>query len=110
MVRYFVVYLCIISGLFAQDIYERNCMACHESLPVSLQRIFMNYLVVYGGEKNMKAGLKHYLQNPSKHISVMSNLFIKNHGIKQKSHLSEKDIEKALDIYWDKYKVFSKLR
>lgn len=58
----------------------------------------------------MKAGLKHYLQNPSKDISVMSDLFIDNYGIKKKSNLSEKELEEAIDIYWDKFKVFNKLK
>jgi len=110
MVKNIVVSLFIISGLFAQDAYERNCVGCHEELPVSLQRMFMNYLLVYGGEKNMKAGLKHYLQYPSKEISVMSELFIKNYGIKKKSDLTENEIEASLNIYWDKYKVFGKLK
>jgi len=110
MVKNSLVYMCIISGLFAQDAYNQNCVGCHEKLPISLQRIFMNYLLVYGGEKNMKAGLKHYLQHPSKEISVMSDLFIKGYGIKKKSNLSEKEIERALNIYWNKYKVFGKLK
>lgn len=110
MVKNVLVYMFIISGLFAQDAYERNCVGCHETLPITLQRMFMNYLLVYGGEKNMKAGLKHYLQYPSKHISVMSDLFIKNYGIKKKNYLSDREIEEALNIYWDKYKVFGKLR
>lgn len=110
MVKSMLIYICIISGLFAQDAYERNCVGCHKKLPVTLQRMFMNYLVVYGGENNMKAGLKHYLKYPSESISVMSDLFIKNYGIKKKSYLSDKELEDALDIYWDKYKVFGKLK
>ncbi len=98
------------ASVFAQNIYERNCVGCHKELPTSLQRMFMNYLLVYGGEKNMKAGLKHYLEYPSKHISVMSNLFIDNYGIKEKTILSSDEIDEALNIYWDKFKVFDKLK
>ncbi len=110
MVKSIIVLMLILSGLFSQDAYERHCVGCHKELPTSLQRMFMNYLLVYSGEKNMKAGLKHYLQYPSKEISVMSDLFIDNYGIKKKSNLSEKEIDKALDIYWDKFKVFNKLK
>jgi len=105
-----MVWILIISGVYSQDAYERHCVKCHKELPTSLQRMFMNYLLVYSGEKNMKAGLKHYLQYPSKEISVMSDLFIDNYGIKKKSDLKEKEIDKALDIYWDKFKVFNKLK
>ena len=110
MVKNIIAFMLILSSSFSQDAYERHCVECHNELPTSLQRIFMNYLLVYSGEKNMKAGLKHYLQYPSKEISVMSDLFIDNYGIKKKSNLSEKEIDKALDIYWDKFKVFNKLK
>ena len=110
MVRYIVLSLVLVSGLFAQDAYERHCVECHKELPTSLQRMFMRYLLVYSGEQNVKAGLKHYLKYPLKEISVMSDLFIDSYGIKEKSDLSESDIDEALDIYWDKFKVFNKLK
>jgi len=107
-----IIFICVLifSGLFAQDAYERNCVGCHKNLPTSLQRMFMNYLLVYGGEKNMKAGLKHYLQYPSKHISVMSDLFIDNYGIKKKTTLTSDELDEVLDLYWEKFKVFDKLK
>lgn len=92
------------------DAYERNCVECHKELPTTLQRMFMRYLLIYGGEKNMKAGLKHYLKYPSKEISVLPELFIDNYGIKQKTNMSDEEIEEAIDIYWDKFKVFNKLK
>lgn len=110
MVKKFLIITLVGIQLYAADAYERNCVGCHRNLPTSLQRMFMNYLLVYGGEKNMKAGLKHYLQYPSKHISVMSDLFISNYGIKSKTKLSSKELDEILDIYWDKFKVFDKLK
>jgi len=62
MIKSIVVFMLILSGLFSQDAYERHCVGCHKELPTSLQRMFMNYPLVYSGDKNMKAGLKHYLQ------------------------------------------------
>ncbi len=110
MVKSIILCLALVSGLFAQDAYERHCVECHKELPTSLQRIFMRYLLVYSGEHNVKAGMKHYLKYPLREISVMSDLFIDNYGIKEKSKLSESDIDEALDIYWNKFKVFNKLK
>ena len=110
MVKSMILCLVLISGVFAQDAYERNCVECHKELPTSLQQMFKRYLLVYGGEKNMKAGLKHYLKYPLREISVMSDLFLDSYGIKEKSKLSDSDIEEALDIYWNKFKVFNKLK
>lgn len=110
MVKSIILSLVLVSGLFAQDAYERHCVECHKELPISMQRIFMRYLLVYSGEENVKAGMKHYLKYPLKEISVMSELFIDTYGVKEKTQLTESDIDEALDIYWDKFKVFNKLK
>jgi len=98
------------SVLFSQDIYERNCLSCHKDLPINMQEIFKKYLLVYSGEKNVKASIAHYLKYPSNSISVMSNLFVDTYGIKKKTNLSEKDLKRAIDIYWEKYNIFGKLQ
>jgi hypothetical protein len=94
----------------AENIYERNCMPCHQGLPTSLQQMFKEYLLVYSGEQNVKAGIKHYLKYPNKSISVMSELFIDNFGIKKKSALTPEELDEAVNIYWEKFKVFNKLK
>lgn len=102
--------MALTSGLFSQNVYERNCVECHKGLPTTLQQMFKEYLQMYSGEENVKAGLKHYLRYPSKSISVMSELFIDNYGIKKKSRLNKKELNEAIDIYWKKFKVFDKLK
>ncbi len=110
MVKVILISLILIVSVYSEDAYERHCVSCHKELPTSLQRMFMHYLLVYGGEKNVKAGLKHYLKYPIKEISVMSDLFIDNYGIKKKTTLSDKQIDEVLDIYWERFKVIDKLK
>jgi len=110
MVKKILLYLFFTLSTFGVDAYDRYCVDCHRNLPTSLQEMFKHYLLVYGGEKNMKAGIKHYLKYPTKDISVMSDLFISNYGIKNKTTLSEDELVKAIDIYWNKFKVFEKLK
>jgi len=110
VIKHLVLSLILVSGAYTQDAYERYCVECHKELPTSLQRMFMRYLLVYSGEHNVKAGLKHYLKHPLKEISVMSDLFLDNYGVKQKTTLTDSQIDEALDIYWDKFKVFNKLK
>lgn len=101
----------LLSGaVYGNSAYERYCVSCHEGLPTSLQGMFMRYLLVYSGEKNVKAGLKHYLKYPNKDISVMSDLFIDTYGVKHKTTLSDAVLDEVLDTYWDKFKVFEKLK
>jgi len=96
--------------LYSQNIYEKNCVPCHKGLPTSLGEMFKGYLLIYSSEKFVKAGLKHYLKNPSRSISVMSELFLDTYGIKEKTALSPKELDEAIDIYWEKFKVFDKLK
>jgi hypothetical protein len=110
MVRKTVLFLILTLSLVSQDIYERKCVPCHKELPTSLQQMFMSYLSLYSGEKNVKAVLKYYLKYPSKSMSVMSDLFIDSYGIKEKSMLSNEELNEAVDIYWEKFKVFDKLK
>jgi hypothetical protein len=109
MVKKFVLLLLLSVGIFADNSYERHCVPCHRDLPTSLQGMFKNYLLVYSGEETVKAALRHYMRYPSRHISVMSELFIDTYGIKDKLHISDSELYEAIDIYWDKYKVFGKL-
>lgn len=115
MVKQIIIGCLLFSALYAEEfdtknIYEKECVACHKELPMSLQRMFMRYLLVYGGEKNMKAGLKHYMKYPIKDISVMSDLFIDGYGIKKKTTLTDAQLDETIDIYWEKFKVFDRLK
>lgn len=110
MVKWVLILLFLGNNLTADNIYERKCVPCHRDLPTSLGQMFKEYLLIYSSEKFVKAGLKHYLHNPSKSISVMSDLFIDTYGIKEKTTLSPKELDEAIDIYWEKFKVFDKLK
>jgi len=110
MVKRFMLLLFLLINLQAQDVYERKCIPCHKDLPTSLQQMFMVYLENYSGEKNVKTILKYYLIHPSKSLSVMSDLFIDSHGIKKPTKLNDIELDKAIDSYWEKFKVFDKLK
>ena len=110
MVKEILIIVCLFSGVYAEDAFERNCVSCHKELPATLQEMFKRYLLVYSSEMNVKAGIKHYLKYPSKDISAMSDLFVDTYGIKKKTLLNQKELDEAVDIYWDKFKVFGKLK
>ena len=99
-----------LSTLINADIYKENCISCHKKLPVSIDKYFYRYLLKYSSEKDVKNKILNYLKNPSKEKSVMAKAFISRFGVKQKSLLSEKELTDAVDSYWDRYKVFGKLK
>jgi hypothetical protein len=91
-------------------VYDSNCVKCHKKLPVSIDKYFYRYLLKYSSETNVKEAMFSFLKKPSKEMTIMPEAFIKRFGIKKKSRLSDEKLNKALDIYWEKYKVFGKLK
>jgi len=111
MVKKLLIMILLINNLlYSSDIFEKKCIPCHKDLPTSLQQMFMQYLQLYSSEKNVKYVLTYYLKHPSKELSTMSDLFINVYGIKEPTKLSDKELKKAIDIYWDRYKVIDNLR
>lgn len=92
------------------NVYENNCVKCHKKLPVTIDKYFYRYLLKYSSEANVKEAMTSYLKLPNKDTTIMPKAFIKRFGIKKKTKLNDKELEKALDIYWEKYKVFGKLK
>jgi len=92
------------------NIYERNCIPCHRYLPLSLEHMYMRYLKTFSGEKTFKASLKVFLKHPMEQTSVMSDLFIDRFSVKDKTLLNDKQLDEAINIYWDLYNVRNKLK
>ena len=92
------------------SIYETDCVKCHKRLPVTIDKYFYRYLLKYSSETMVKQTMFEYLKDPSKDKTIMAESFITRFGIKKKSKLSDEKLNEAIDIYWNKYKVFGKLK
>ena len=110
MVKKIVLTLSLVFCFGYADVYEDSCVKCHEKLPVSIDKYFYKYLLIYSSETDMKNAIISYLNYPAKETSVMSDPFINRFGIKKKSKLNEEKLKEAVDVYWQKYKVFGKLK
>ncbi len=93
-----------------QDIFKKNCLSCHANLSFTLENIFFKYLLKYSSEISVKNALVDFLKNPNEDTSVMSKSYIRSFGIKNRTNLSDQKLNKAIGLYWDRYKVFGKLR
>ncbi|MEN8717996.1 MAG: hypothetical protein ABF301_05030 [Sulfurovum sp.] len=100
----------ILSTQLSASTYEQTCVKCHNKMIVSIDKYFYRYLLKYSSEKNVKDSLYNYLKNPNKDTTIMPNAFIKRFGIKEQSKLKDDELKKAIDTYWDTYKVFDKLK
>lgn len=106
-----IVFCLLVSVLGLQaSIYEKNCVSCHEKMPVKIDKFFYRYLLKYSSEKNVKASLFEYLKNPTKEKSILPEGLINRFGVKEKTTLSDEVLQKAIEEYWEKYKVFNKLK
>jgi hypothetical protein len=92
------------------NVYEKNCVQCHKTLPVSIDKYFYRYLLKYSSKRNVMQAMKQYLKSPTKESTIMPEAFINRFGIKKHTSLSQEELNKALEIYWEKYKVFGKLQ
>ncbi len=109
MVRLILITFIFLNTLSA-NIYKNNCMKCHKRLPVSIDKYFYRYLLKYSSEKNVKDAMINYLKKPNKDTTIMPEAFVKRFGIKKKTKLNDQQLKEAIDIYWEKYKVFGKLK
>jgi len=91
-------------------VYKENCIPCHEYLPYSLEKIYMLYLKTFSGEVTFKATLKAFLKEPMEETSVMPDEWIENFSVKEKTILTDKELDEAIDSYWELYDVRNKLR
>lgn len=90
-------------------VYEKNCLACHQKLQVGIDKFFYRYLLTYSSEKKVKEALKEYLKHPKKEKSLLADGLILRFGVKKPTKLSEKELNSALDTYWQKYNLIGKL-
>ena len=114
MVKILLILIFCLSFLKAEKndnvIYDLNCVGCHNKLPVTIDKYFYRYLLKYSSEKAVKKAMFDYMKNPSVEKTIMSESFITRFGIKKKTNLSDDKLMEALDIYWNEYKIFGKLK
>jgi len=108
-VRIFIVLVLMLVSLSA-SVYQKNCVSCHKKLPIKIDKFFYRYLLKYSSAIETKYAMKLYLQNPQKENSILNPALLNRFGVKKKSKLNQKELEKAIDEYWDIYKVFGKLK
>ena len=91
-------------------VYKQNCIECHKDMPVKIDKFFYRYLLKYSSEEDLKSALISYLKNPTKEKTILQEGLLNRFGIKEKTKLDDKELEKTVDEYWEIYKVFGKLK
>jgi len=110
MVKKIVLSALLLLSVLNADIYQESCVKCHLKIPVSIDKYFYRYLLKYSSEREVKREIIAYLKNPSKESSVMAEAFISRFGVKEQTSLNAAELREAVDIYWQRYEVFGKLK
>jgi hypothetical protein len=105
-----IVLFILLASTIQASIYTSNCIPCHQKHSIGLDKLFYLYLLKYSSEIETKYAIKEYLKNPIKKDSILDEQLLKDIKIKQKSRLSENELKRAIDEYWNIYKVFGKLK
>ena len=98
------------ASLSAAGSFQKNCVPCHNRENVSLRETFMKSLLIYSGERNMKAGLKYFLRHPRRDTSAMGEEYFAEHPLKDPLTIPESELDEALAEYWERYRVTGRLR
>lgn len=110
MVKKVLLIITMLASTAFSNVYEKNCISCHKDIPVTIDKYFYRYLLKYSSENSVKKAMFEYLKNPTKEKSVMAEAFLNRFGLKNPTTLSDEELQKALDEYWEEYKVFGKLK
>ena len=105
-----ILSISLIISFINASVYQKQCISCHQELPVSIDKYFYRYLLKYSSETKVKAAITKYLQNPSRDKTVMADAFINRFGLKKKTKLYQEELEMAIHEYWETYKIFGKLK
>jgi hypothetical protein len=92
------------------SVYESNCIPCHKNQPVKLDKLFYRYILKYSSKEDVTKALKEYLKNPSFYKSVMPRGYINRLGIKLPTKLNEKELDEAIEEYWQRYKLKGRIK
>ena len=86
------------------DIFKSNCLSCHTNQN-ELKLFMSKYTLKYSSKKAIKKALFRFLRNPTSNRSIMPYSYIIKYGFKEDSNLSDKQLKRAVDIYYEKYNL-----
>lgn len=92
------------------NVYEKECVGCHQDLDVGIDKFFYRYVLVFSSEASVKAALKDYLLYPMKEKTLLPEGLVEKYGIKAPWALSEETLEEAIDTYWETYTFMGRLK
>ena len=99
----FVLFVLFSLSLYG-NIFQKNCLSCHTD-EYELKTYMANYTLEYSSEKRVKKAIYRFLRNPTSNRSIMPYSYIVEYGFKKDSNLSDENLQKAIDQYYELYNI-----
>ncbi len=99
-----ILLICLMFFLLQSDAFEQNCVKCHVN-EFQFSMFMRKYTLKYSSQRAIKEAVYRYLKNPQYEKSVLPYGYLKRFGIKKKSLLSDEELEKMIDVYYEKYNM-----
>ncbi|MDX9813880.1 MAG: hypothetical protein WC144_01295 [Sulfurimonas sp.] len=108
MVKKIAILSLMLSTLLMANEFDKNCLVCHgDDFKFSI--IMQKYTLKYSSKQRIKKAIFEYLREPNLHKSILPYEYIKRFGIKEKSTLSDSELNSMIDIYYEKYNIQAKI-
>ncbi len=104
MVKIIFMPLLFTIGSFANN-FESDCLKCHKQSAIPMDMIYKRYLLEFSSHEDMKRAMVNFLKNPTKQKSMLPKGLLMGMSIKEKSNLSDKQLEDRIDEYLKIYDI-----
>jgi hypothetical protein len=98
-----ILFLLLLTNLFSNNIFQNNCLKCHNQ--DDLTYFIKEYTLKFSSKKNITQYMYKFLRNPTSNIPIMPYNFIIKHGYKTDTNLTNEQLKKAIDIYYNQYNI-----
>jgi hypothetical protein len=94
----------LLMNLFGGD-FEKKCLQCHIENQLPTDIIYRKYLAKYSTNERMKRAIFLYLKNPLPKNSIMPKPFFLKFKTKSPTKLNDKELERLIDIFLERYDI-----
>lgn len=91
------------------DTFEKQCVSCHQTIPVSFEKFYMQYLLFTSSQETAKEAIFYYLKDPKRETSVMPEHILDKWGVMPKPDMDEATLKEMVEIFVKRYDLRSKL-
>lgn len=94
----------------AQQTFQNSCVACHETINLSLEKLYFRYVVRYSSANRIEEAMTNYLLDPKANLSVLTPNALTRWGVKKAYEGNQESLRALLKVYIAQYEVKGRLQ